>query len=251
MDPLMRIAMKNATAIFTSNQFTASRVEQLVGLAAGSVQVFPHGLPPDYASGASTPDGSPMVLAVARLAPEDAYKGVDSLICAWPQVSAQVPEARLEIVGEGPDRPRLMKMAATLGLDGTVYFAGRLSEDELHRAYARATVFALPGRHSLGPPALGEGFGMVFVEAGAAGLPVVAGRSAGALEAVEDEESGLLVESDEPMQVAGAIVRLLKDPDLARRLGRAGKLRAEGRFSYAVFKENVDLLVRSVARHAH
>jgi glycosyltransferase involved in cell wall biosynthesis len=143
-----------------------------------------------------------------------------------------------------------MKMAETFGLVGTVHFAGRLPDEDLRQAYARATVFAMPGRHSFGPPAQGEGFGMVFVEAGAAGLPVVAGRSGGASEAVDDEESGLLVEPNEPTEIAAAIVRLLKDPELARRLGRAGRERAEGRFSYGVFKGNVDLLVQSVARHA-
>jgi phosphatidylinositol alpha-1,6-mannosyltransferase len=244
----MSLAIRHAAAVFTSNRFTAARVEQLVGLPSGTVDVFPYGLPPGYKSGAPARTPHPTVLAVARLAPADAYKGIDTLICAWPQVAARVPEARLEIIGDGSDRPRLMKIADTLSLDGNIRFAGRVSDEELQRAYARATVFALPGRHSFGPPAQGEGFGMVFVEAGAAGLPVVAGRAAGALAAVEDEENGLLVDPNDPGGVANAIVRLLMDPELAERLGRGGQRRAEGMFSYGVFKANVDILVRSVAR---
>ncbi|MHB8589528.1 MAG: glycosyltransferase family 4 protein [Candidatus Dormibacteraceae bacterium] len=242
----VRLAIRKAAAVFTSNRFTATRVEQLAGLASGSVQVFPYGLPSGYKSTSSTEGRRPTVLAVARLAPGDAYKGIDTLICAWPQVAARVPEAQLEIVGDGPDRPRLMKMAETLSFNGTVRFAGRLSEEELHQAYARATIFAMPGRHSLGAPAQGEGFGMVFVEAGAAGLPVVAGRAAGALDAVGHEESGLLVEPNDPTDVADAIVRLLTDSELARRLGRGGRERAAGRFSYAAFRENIDALIQLV-----
>jgi phosphatidylinositol alpha-1,6-mannosyltransferase len=243
----VRHALKHAAVIFTSNRFTAARVEQLVGLAPGSVHVFPYGLPLGYKSIESI-GGRPTVLAVARLAPEDAYKGIDVLICAWPQVSARVPEALLEIVGDGPDRPRLMKMAEALNLNGTVRFSGRVSDEELRQAYARAAVFAMPGRVSLGPPAQGEGFGMVFVEAGAAGLPVVAGNAAGALDAVGHDESGLLVDPNDPMEVADAIVRLLTDKELARRLGRGGQERAQGRFAYVAFKENVGSLVQSTLR---
>jgi phosphatidylinositol alpha-1,6-mannosyltransferase len=241
------MALRNAAAVFTSNHFTAVRVQQLAGLGRGNVRIFPYGLPSDYKSISSSKTQRPTVLAVARLTPEDAYKGVDTLICAWPQVSARVPDAQLEIVGDGADRPRLAKIADTLGLNGTVHFAGRVSDDELREAYGRATVFAMPGRHSLGPPAQGEGFGMVFVEAGAAGLPVVAGRAAGALDAVEEKQNGLLVDPNDPGEVANAIVRLLTDPELAARLGRGGQERAAGRFSYGAFKENVDILVQSVA----
>jgi phosphatidylinositol alpha-1,6-mannosyltransferase len=77
---------------------------------------------------------------------------------------------------------------------------------------------------------------------------VVAGRAAGALAAVEDDENGLLVDPNDPGEVANAIVRLLTNPELAERLGRGGQGRAEGMFSYGVFKANVDILVRSVAR---
>jgi phosphatidyl-myo-inositol dimannoside synthase len=242
----VRHALKHADAVFTSNRFTAARVEQLAGLTPGTVHVFPYGLPSGYKPISSNGDQHPRVLAVARLAPEDAYKGIDGLICAWPQVVARVPDAQLEIVGDGPDRPRLMKMAEILSLDGTIRFAGRLSDEELQQAYARTAVFAMPGRHSAGPPAQGEGFGMVFVEAGAAGLPVVAGRAAGAMDAVAHDESGLLVEPNDPGDVADAIVRLLTDPELAKRLGQGGRERAAGKFSYPVFKENIGVLVRSI-----
>jgi phosphatidylinositol alpha-1,6-mannosyltransferase len=87
---------------------------------------------------------------------------------------------------------------------------------------------------------------MVFVEAGAAGVPVVAGRAAGALDAVGHEESGLLVDPDDPADIADAIVRLITDPELARRLGQSGRDSAAGRFSYAAFKQNIDLLIQSV-----
>src|SRR5207249_10983994 len=114
----------------------------------------------------------------------------------------RVRDAELVIVGDGPDRQRLERTASLLRLDGRVRFAGRVSDEELASLYAGATVFALPGRARLGPHPEGEGFGLVFIEAGAAGLPVVAGRAGGTTEAVVDGETGLLVDPEDPDDIA-------------------------------------------------
>lgn len=241
-----RFAIRHATVIFAPSRFSARFVESAAGLPPGRVRVIRHGLDVDTAQRPATSLWQPLVLTVARLDPEDAYKGVDSLLCAWPQVLALFPDARLTIVGEGSDLPRLKKISSTLALDGSVRFAGRLSDSELAETYADASVFALVGRHSNGSRPEGEGFGLVFIEAAAAGLPVVAGKAAGAEEAVEDGKGGLLVEPDDPSEVAAAIVRLLSDRHLAQTMGERGRARATGAFSHAVFTRSIGSLVHSL-----
>jgi phosphatidylinositol alpha-1,6-mannosyltransferase len=185
------------------------------------------------------------VLAVARLETADAYKGIDTLVYSWLEVASRVPGARLVVVGEGSDRRRLETSARLLGLDGKVMFTGRLTDSELADAYRSAAIFALPSQTRFDPRPEGEGFGLVFIEAGAAGLPVVAGRS-GAVSEVVDEESGILVDAESPREVAAAITALLQDRDLARRLGRGGRRKAQTEFSYPAFKERISSLMDEI-----
>jgi phosphatidylinositol alpha-1,6-mannosyltransferase len=252
----IRLALRRADAVFAPSRFTAQRVEATAGLRERSVRVIPHCVPPETAPGPSSADAkapakgssppAPIVLAVARLVPGQAYKGVDTLLWAWPRVTASVPDAVLVVVGDGKDRPRLERMAALLGLNGRVRFAGHVPDEELRRLYGQAVAFALPGRSRLLPTAEGEGFGLVFVEAGASGLPVVAGRGGAVSEVVSDGESGLLVDPGRTGDVSEAIVRLLREPALARRLGDGGRARAARDFTYDRFRDAVGDLVRTL-----
>jgi phosphatidylinositol alpha-1,6-mannosyltransferase len=248
IDWVTRFGIVRADRVFAPSRFTAEQAERWAGLAKGSVMVLPHAVPPgldaEPADDVSRKRGS--VLTVARLEPAHSYKGVDTLLEAWPTVLEAVPAATLTVVGEGADRVRLERRARELGVAAAVTFAGRMSDDRLAREYASATLFALPGRHRTGMNAQGEGFGLVFVEAGAAGLPVVAGAGAGTEDAVEHEVSGVLVDPHDVGAVAGAIARLLTDPGLARRLGEGGRRLAETRFSYEAFRAGVVELVEGL-----
>jgi glycosyltransferase involved in cell wall biosynthesis len=247
LKPSVKLALQQADAIFAANGQTAEQLARLAGLARNSVLVFPYGLPAADMKAGSAVEKRRTVLTVARLRLQDAYQGIDTLICAWPQVAARVPDAQLEIVGDGPDRPRLMKLAEALSLNGGVRFTARLSDDALSEAYARAGVFAMPARLAVGPPAQGEGFGLTFVAAGAAGVPVVTWSGASAVDAV-GREAGVLLDSDDPVEVADAIVRLLTDRELAEQLGLGGQKRAHDKFSYAIFENNIDALVQALVR---
>jgi phosphatidylinositol alpha-1,6-mannosyltransferase len=131
----------------------------------------------------------------------------------------------LDVVGDGRLRPSLESLACAIGIDGAAVFHGRLSDEERDAVLAEGSVFAMPSRvDAFGSS---EGFGIAYVEAGGRGLPVVAGRVAGALDAVVDGETGLLVDSRDHVQVAEALVLLLRDHDLARRLGDGGWARAK------------------------
>src|ERR1700759_620967 len=132
-------------------------------------------------------DRGPIVLCVSRLVPR---KGQDTLIRAWPAVRSAIPDARLLLVGDGPYRGELHRLADGLGVTGSVTFTG--SVPDLAGYYAASDVFAMPRR----PPPAGpgvEGLGMVSREGSAAGLPVIGGDSGGAPDAILDGETGYVV----------------------------------------------------------
>ena len=134
----------------------------------------------------------------------------------------EFPEVKYRIIGEGPQQLELKSLAAELGLSASVEFQGRVSDEELRQAIADCTVFAMPSREL---PGDAEGFGIVFLEAAALGKPSIAGRSGGISDAVIHEETGLLVNPNDPADVAGAVLRLLKDPALASTLGANARRR--------------------------
>ncbi len=140
-------------------------------------------------------------------------------------IRARVPGAEWVVVGDGPLRAELERRAAQIGVRDAVRFTGRVSDVERDAWLDRARVFVMPSRLPAGG-AGGEGFGIVYLEAGAHGLPVVAGAVAGALDAVIDGETGVLVAPEDPSAVADAVAGLLLDPARARRLGEAGARRA-------------------------
>jgi phosphatidylinositol alpha-1,6-mannosyltransferase len=166
--------------------------------------------------------GRPVVACVSRLV---ARKGQDVLIRAMTEIRRRVPGAALLIVGDGPYRSALERLAAGVPSE-SVAFAGQVSEEELPTYYAAGHVFAMPCRTRLGGLEV-EGWGNVFIEAAACGRPVVVGDSGGARESVVDGETGVLVDGRSVEQVADAVSRLLEDPALAERMGKAGRERVE------------------------
>jgi phosphatidyl-myo-inositol dimannoside synthase len=169
-----------------------------------------------------------VVLCVSRLIPR---KGQDTLIRAMAVVRQVVPEAVLVLAGDGPYRATLEGLAAREAPRGSVVFTGAVADDELPAHYAACDVFAMPCRSRWGGLEV-EGFGIVYLEAAATGKPVVAGHSGGAAEAIADDQTGLLVEGHEPKAVALALVRLLGHPELAARMGVAGRARIEAEFTW-------------------
>lgn len=161
----------------------------------------------------------PVVACISRLV---ARKGQDTLIRAWPRVLDRIPTAILLLVGDGPARTRLERMVAAAGLVGRVVLTGRVEVDRLPAHYAAADVFAMPCRTRGGGLDV-EGLGIVFLEASAVRLPVVAGSSGGAPETVRDGETGTVVHGRDLAGVADAIIELLTDRARAGAMGRAGQ----------------------------
>jgi phosphatidylinositol alpha-1,6-mannosyltransferase len=170
----------------------------------------------------------PVVVCVSRLV---ARKGQDVLVAGWPQVLARHPTARLLLVGGGPDERSLRRAVAARGIEPSVVLTGPVAPDRLPDHYAAGDVFAMPCRTRRGGLDV-EGLGMVYLEAAACGLPVVAGTSGGAPEAVQDGVTGHVVDPRSPAAVADALCALLDDPARARAMGAAGRAWVERRWSW-------------------
>jgi len=186
--------------------------------------------------------GRPVVVCVSRLVPR---KGQDVLIRALPAVQQQVPGAALLIVGGGPDAPRLLRLAAEAGVAGDVVLTGPVPWEELPAHYDAGDVFAMPCRTRRRGLEV-EGLGIVFLEASATGLPVVAGRSGGSPDAVLDGVSGHVVDGTSVASVAAAVGGLLADPAAARRMGEAGREWVQREWRWDVLAQRLrDLLADS------
>ncbi len=190
----------------------------------------------------------PTIITVARLT--DRYKGFDVMLKAMPLIRARVRDARWLLVGEGPLRAELSQGAAALGIADALTFAGAVDDATRDRLLDEADVFAMPSRLLPGGEG-GEGFGIVYLEAGAHRLPCVAGNVGGALDAVIDGRTGLLVDPTDHAAIAEAIVTLLTDRELARRLGEAGWRHAQSHSWQRMAGQIDDLIERLPAGRPH
>jgi phosphatidylinositol alpha-1,6-mannosyltransferase len=157
-----------------------------------------------------------MALMLGRLVRGEAYKGHREMIAAWGEVLRHVPDAELWIAGDGDLRPELERWAAGRPWGSRIRFCGLVSEAEKERLLTASRCLALPSR--------GEGFGLVYLEAMAAGLPVITSDHGGQVDFLRDGENGYLVPPSDEAAIARAIGRLKADPETERRI-RANNLR--------------------------
>ncbi|MEU6488743.1 glycosyltransferase family 4 protein [Streptomyces sp. NPDC046887] len=181
----------------------------------------------------------PVVVCVSRLVPR---KGQDTLIEAMPAILAAHPDAVLLIVGGGPYEKELRRLAAGTGVADAVRFTGAVPWSQLPAHYGAGDVFAMPCRTRRGGLDV-EGLGIVYLEASATGLPVVAGDSGGAPDAVLDGETGWVVRGGSPGQAAERISALLGDADLRRRMGAAGRAWVERKWRWDLLAERLKELL--------
>lgn len=160
-----------------------------------------------------------VIVSVGRLVHR---KGQDHLIEAMPAILQGVPTAHLLLVGQGPYREYLQKLVTKYGLEDSVTFIGRIQYADLPQYICVGDIFAMPSRSRLMGLEV-EGLGIVYLEASSCGLPVLAGSSGGAPDAVVQSETGLVVDGTDNKQIAAAAVELLANTDLARRMGVAGR----------------------------
>ena len=232
---LYRRTLRSFDDLYTNSLFTAecARLElgeerRVTPIGCGvSPEMLPEPVDRDAARRRLGVEGGPVLLTVARLVPR---KGVDRTIEALPQIRARFPGVQYLVAGDGPDRSRLEKLTETHGCKDCVQFLGNFSDAEKGTLYSAADVFIMPCRCV--PSRSVEGFGIVFLEANHYGVPVVAGCSGGAPDAVAANETGLLVPPEYPDDIARAVLELFEDPERARRMGQRGRERVHGELTW-------------------
>lgn len=235
--------VRHADRIITTSRYSSERIARFYGVRPSQIFIVPEliELQAWRAALRSAPreEGPLRVLCVAHLYPR---KGIDTLLQAFARVKG---EAILRIVGIGPERPRLERLANSLIISRRVQFLGQLSFKALIAEYRNASVFALPTSQ--------EGFGIVFLEAMAASLPIVAGDAAAVPEVVRNGVTGILVRPDDSEALARALQLLLDDPEARKAMGAAGCAEV-GRYDAPIvareFLEAVDIPSVPTARQA-
>ncbi len=252
--PKSRLALQQANRVIAVSRFTADCARK-AGVLEDRIEIVHPGCDVNYFRpldprmdlrqrllGARSDDR--VILTVGNLVPR---KGHDVVIRALPRLLSFGLKATYLIVGDGPHRTALEKLAQEAGVRSRVIFAGRLAFEDLPHVYALSDVFVMPCRQQLELHDV-EGFGLVFLEANACGKPVVGGRSGGVGDAIVDGVTGLFVDPDDPEDVANAIRRILTDAEFAKRLGQQGRLRTVNEFSWTRVGDRLRDILASVER---
>ncbi|MGG1519416.1 glycosyltransferase family 4 protein [Paenibacillus oryzisoli] len=249
LNQIVRLILVHADGVLTNSLFTQKLVEDY-GVDPSRISLVHPGVEAIFDKKdvnralmqKSSLENKYVILSVGRLVTR---KGQDRVIEAMPDILRHIPHAIYVIIGDGPDRARLEKLAESTGVADKVLFLGSIRDNDLlNEYYNLAHQFIMVARELDKGDA--EGFGIVYLEAASAGLPVIAGRSGGALEAVLDGVTGLLVDPNDHAEIVASIVRLSQDEALRERLVQAGYLRAKTRFQYDVLADTFDHYVEQL-----
>ena len=224
----MRSISRHVDHLTYLGEFTRSAIAQSVNKeAAQSMVKIAPGIDTDHFSPVDASQlreeleltNKKVIVSVGRLVHR---KGQDILIEAMPAIIKKVPQAHILMIGEGPYRSYLENRVKALGLHERVTFIGRIQYADLPRYICAGDLFVMPSRSRLAGLEV-EGLGIVYLEASACGLPVIAGNSGGAPDAVLEGETGLVVDGRQKTDVAAAVVELLLDPDRSKAMGIRGR----------------------------
>jgi len=230
---LRRSALQRSDRILAISRFTAAQAVQANALDPTRLRVLNNCLDPQFElpSPQQRLNTPPSLLTVARMSLAEQYKGHDVVIRALPELLRRFPDLHYDIVGDGDARPGLETLAQQMGAAEAVRFHGLVSEADLRQHYAQASLFIMPSR--------AEGFGFVFLEAMAHGLPTIGGNMDATPEVIVDGETGLLVDPTSVDAVVAAVSRLVQDDDLRLRMGETAQRRVASRFSYQSFRRQL------------
>ena len=233
----VRRATERASLVTSVSRYTRRRLLGWADIDPARVRVLPNTVAPVYTERRRPADlrarlglvGRRVILTVGRMAASERYKGQDRVIGALPDVVRRVPSVAYLVVGTGDDHPRLERLAAEAGVADRVVFAGDVPGAELPDYFRLADVFAMPST--------GEGFGIVFLEAAASGLAVIAANHDGSVDALADGAIGCLIDPDDQRQLADALVAALEGQS-------SGDPACVQRFAARHFNRTVDDLVQ-------
>ncbi|MFL5560770.1 MAG: glycosyltransferase family 4 protein [Gemmatimonadaceae bacterium] len=239
---LLRAAARRSARNAAISRHTADDLTRLTGVTA---EIIPYSIAfTPHARSTTTAERPFTVLFVGRLV---ARKGVPVLLEAWAQ--AALPNAKLVIVGGGPDRDALEARSASLGVDANIDFRGRVSDEELASAYSTADLFVLPA--VLDARGDTEGLGVVLLEAMASHVPVLASAAGGITDVIVDGESGILVPPGDAAALSNALRRVAGDPALRATLAANGARRVREHFSWDAIADRWAEVYREAVRAPH
>jgi len=236
---LFNALLRFSPRVLTNSPGNARRLRAL-GVNRVTV-VYPGTDPTTFTPPDVPPPFPPVLLTVGRLVPR---KGVDTVLRALPLLLPRYPEVRYRIVGSGPDQARLVALTRRLRLQERVDFVGRVPDETLPSTYRSAHIFVMPVREEKASTSV-EGFGIVFLEAAASGLPVVTSEASGIAEEIRRRNVGLLVPPDDPSALAHTLASLLDDPMRRARLGKAGRRWVEREMTWEHTAERVMHIVEA------
>jgi len=229
--PIFKAALRrignSSDALTYLGSFTKSAIAGSIGEKCKFVQVSP-GISTDFFRPGPKPEdliakykigNRPTLICVGRLVHR---KGQDKLIQAMPAIKAAIPGALLLLIGSGPREEYLRKLIVKYGLESDVILLGRVAYDQLPKHFLLGDVFVGPSRSRLAGLEV-EGLGIVYLEASSCGIPVIAGDSGGAPDAVLKGRTGLIIDSTSIEEISGACIKLLSSPKLAEELGAKGR----------------------------
>lgn len=222
--------------IASVSDFTARTMANAFKVPDQRLTLLPNAV--DLKPAVAAAERQPIVLTVTRLAPHDRGKNVDKVLQAFALVLTTQPDARLEIIGDGPLRPELETLASELRLGNAARFLGRVDDAALASAYHRAALFALPSAK--------EGFGIVFLEAWMHGLPVICGTQDAAQEIISEGVDGFAVDPSNISMLADRMATLLADPQRAQSMAAAGARKVADLYSDDRFRQNLQRVLGEV-----
>ena len=250
--PRLRNAIyRAADSVVVANRFAYDRVIDILGsrdrvtmITPGvDTTIFHPGPQPAWIRDQYQLGNGPVIATVGRLVKK---KGHDTVLRSLPIVLKSQPMLKYLVVGDGPERKRLEMLASELGLGGCVRFAGNVPNYSVGDFYRAADIFCLLNQEDETGDI--ESFGMVFVEAGASGKPVIGGRSGGTGQSVLDGQTGILCDPGNASQLAESLSLLLSRPDLSRHMGQTGLERARRDFCWESRAEQLLEVHQSITR---
>lgn len=219
---LLGQTFRNADWITTNSRAMLADVRQAVPETVDYSSTIYNGLEKPQLESADISFQPLQLLAIGRVVPE---KGFDTALEAMPKILAKRPDARLTIAGDGPVKAQLEKQAKALGIQSVVTFTGWVTPEKVYELMNDASLVVVPSRWR-------EAFGLVALQAAQMARPVVASRVGGLPEVVADGETGIIVEKENPAELAAAVLQLAGSPEPSARMGIAGRERAKEMFNW-------------------
>ncbi len=231
---IRRLALRLSDLIIAISGFTAQKSEEVNGVDRRKIRILYNCISPDFVKEIvpkQVKTRTLSILTVARLTQAERYKGHDYVIRAVSLLKNRFPDLIYHIVGTGDWQPELETLAKELGVSNQVLFHGRVSEMELLEHYRSASIFVMPSRC--------EGFGFVFIEAMAHGLPVIGGNLDASPEVIVNGQTGFLVDPTSVESIVNAVTTLLETPGLHEVIGQAAVSHVKDKFGFNRFQETL------------